>query len=368
MRFFVRTMIIAGIAAGVLGCQSGPHWPQKFAWWKHDPAPEDTSAIARSVAPLAPEATVAKTAPPLPSTQSTPQAMAAAGLEGATPPSMANLAATKPPAVAPTAPAGVTAATPQAGVASPPLAASPPPSTAVPPNGPYDPSAYRPNSGLATSTSGPNDDLTAVPDRYGLAASAPPTATTSAPVSAAQNSPASAVPAVPQTGDRYATLPDRYSQNPAAPPAPATNSAVPPEVTIPQTVSAQTNSPAPHSLGSPGAARATVNPTPDRYSAMGAPTSTSAPASSIPQSPVAAPPAATTVVGGSVTPPSTPIKLTSAPGQYRPGGTSSYGASPVSSTQIEVANRPQPTAPPAPTPASTALPTPTAPAPGSYRY
>lgn len=368
MRFFVRTMIIAGIAAGMLGCQSGPHWPQKFAWWKHDPAPEDTSAIARSVAPLSPDATVAKSAPPLPSTQSTPQAMTAAGLEGATPPSMANLAATKPPAVAPTTPTEVTAASPYAGIASPPLTSSPPPSAAVPPSGPYDPSAYRPNNGLATSKAERSDDLTAVPDRYGIAESSLPVTTNNAPVSAAPPAPIppTAPPAAPPTADRYAVLPDRYSQTSAAPPEVASNSTVPSDGMIPRTVGAQAYSPAPPNLGSPVAARATVNPTPDRYSASGTPaTSTPQPATT---SPVAALPAAASVAGSSMTTTNAAsVQLTSAPGQYRPGGTSSYVASPAGAGQVEVATRSQPSAPLVPAPASIAPPTSTAPAPGGYR-
>ena len=54
------------------GCQSGP----RFAWWKHDKAPDDTSAVARSA-----------TTPTLPSAQATPQAVAVAGLTPAAPPS-----------------------------------------------------------------------------------------------------------------------------------------------------------------------------------------------------------------------------------------------------------------------------------------
>ena len=65
----------------------------RFAWWKHDEAPEDTSAVARSATT------------PLPSAQSTPQAVAIAGLTPATSPSSTNLAAAGPTGATATPPA-----------------------------------------------------------------------------------------------------------------------------------------------------------------------------------------------------------------------------------------------------------------------
>ncbi len=356
MRFFVRTMIIAGIAAGVLGCQSGPHWPQKFAWWKHDTPPEDTSAIARSVAPATPASTVAKTAPALPSTQSAPEAMAAAGLEGATPPSATNLAATKAPVAAPLA---LAPAKPQAAIA--PLAATAPPTAAMPAAGPYDPNAYRSTNAIATSPAASNNDLKPVPDRYGMTASAPPTA----PVNSMPTAPPSASPA----GDRYAVLPNQNVMASTIPPT--VNTVAPPVASTAPPAILAAGSPAPASLGSPSAARATVgdrygNPNPNSYAPMGAISeSTPAPATAASPSAAAIPPAATSVAvsaNGTTTISST-IQLTSAPGQYRPGGTSSYMTSPATSGQIEVATRPLPAAPPA-----TAPPAMTSPQTGGSRY
>src|SRR5438105_5425164 len=68
-------MVVAGLAASS-GCQSGPRW----AWWNHNKA-SDASVAAHS------------TEPALPSAQTTPQAIAVAGLTPAAPPSSANLAA-----------------------------------------------------------------------------------------------------------------------------------------------------------------------------------------------------------------------------------------------------------------------------------
>src|SRR5215212_2666944 len=79
----VRSLITIATLAALSGCQSGP---QRWAWWKHDSAP-DASAVARSAEPT------------LPSAQSSPNAVAVAGLTPAAPPSSANLAATNSPAV-----------------------------------------------------------------------------------------------------------------------------------------------------------------------------------------------------------------------------------------------------------------------------
>src|SRR4051812_7155990 len=73
----IQMLMVAATMAAFAGCQSGPSW----AWWKHDKA-ADASAIAKSNEPA------------LPSAQSSPQAVAVAGLTPAAPPSSTNLAAT----------------------------------------------------------------------------------------------------------------------------------------------------------------------------------------------------------------------------------------------------------------------------------
>ncbi len=175
MKFFVQRITTLIVVSAILtGCQSGPRW----AWWKHDTAP-DSSAVARSAEPQ------------LPSAQSTPQAVAAAGLTPAAPPSSANLAAAgaspspqnisipvtssatvaNAPAAsyspanmladkltaAPNATAGSANITTPANINSgSPLAAQSqqPFAAAVPPGGPYDPKAYKPAASRASGRRG----------------------------------------------------------------------------------------------------------------------------------------------------------------------------------------------------------------------
>jgi hypothetical protein len=81
-------------------------------------------------------------------------------------------------------------------------------------------------------------------------------------------------------------------------------------------------------------------PTEDRYSTAAAtPIAATAPAPISPYDTTTQTPAAMPA-----TPQSSAVQLTSAPGQYRPGGTSSYSA--PSTSHVEVATRP---APPTPT-------------------
>src|SRR6476620_2731637 len=82
----VQLSVVVVVATALAGCQSGPRW----AWWKHDAAP-DASATARTAEPV------------LPSSQAKPQAVAVSGVTPTAPPSSANLAAagtpTTPPSV-----------------------------------------------------------------------------------------------------------------------------------------------------------------------------------------------------------------------------------------------------------------------------
>jgi hypothetical protein len=326
----IRTTVIVLIASGLMGCQSGPHWASSLAWWKHDTPPEDASLVARSAAPA------------LPSAQSTPPQMSPA----AVPPSAANLAAaTSTPATsAPTSPAtslpSTVASTP---VASYPTTTSPPTSPAVPSAypttsvaaatpptspaagttpagvpgttmaaqaGPYDPNAYRPSDTLSPSAvaAASDDDrygnsyVDTEPDRYAM-------------------TPSSAEPSAP-AGDRYAAIPDRYDYQ-------ATSTSQPTAAT-------------PATSGS-------VYGDDDRYGLAAAPV-TPAASSQVPRQPAVAaatPPASVPTAQYSTTSAASPavstvsatVRINTPPGQYRPGGTSSYLVQ-SPGNQVEVASRP----------------------------
>ena len=320
-RTALHVMALATVAVAAAGCQSGP----RFAWWKNEKPPEDTSVVARSATPAQPAA------------QSKPEAVAIAGLTPAASPSSMNLASTAPGAATPGATGGL-AATPGATAASPNVtipvtsptavgatanagfptengladklvstpnsksAASvtslagatagmppvaPSSSPGVPPGGPYDPNAYKQS---AVASAAPTEP---VEDRYGLGNSLAASGTNSA----APNAPAqlSSDPA------------DRYGYTPTSAQAAATGDGTP--------------------LMDPAAVAA------DRYSNPNLPSmgSKTAPAG---QAAVAA----TTPVGS----PAAAVKVASAPGQYRPGRTSTYSAS--ATNAIEIASRPAPAA------------------------
>ena len=359
-RTALRSLTLIALVASVVGCQT----TSRFAWWKHEKPSEDTSVVARSATPA------------LPSAQSKPEAVAVAGLTPATPPSSSNLAAAGAPVGAT---AGATASLPSAkgglGAASAlssantPIASSsalanaptgtyptdngladklvttpstrstaavpsaaPPAATAasigsVPAGGPYDPSAYKPANSLAAS--GAASDPTNV-DRYGMSTASPSVASTAAP-----NSPP------PLSSDPA----DRYGFTPTSAQAAAANPNAAP-------------------LMDPAAVAA------DRYSNPSLPSMSSAPAA------VAAAPAPSALpTANAATTSASGVKLASAPGQFRPGRTSSYSGT-AASAPIEVASRPMPPAA-TPTPAAPAAgtssqpwtpPAPTAPATGTRTY
>jgi DNA segregation ATPase FtsK/SpoIIIE, S-DNA-T family len=364
-RTALRSLTLIAIVASVVGCQT----TSRFAWWKHEKPSEDTSVVARSATPA------------LPSAQSKPEAVAVAGLTPATPPSSSNLAAAGAPVGAT---AGATASLPPAkgglgaasalssantpitssgalanaptgtyptdngladklvstpstrSTAAVPSAAAPPAATtasigSVPAGGPYDPSAYKPANSLAAS--GAASDPTNV-DRYGMSSASPIAASTAAP-----NSPP------PLSSDPA----DRYGFTPTSAQAAAANPNATP-------------------LMDPTAVAA------DRYSNPTLPSMSSTPAA------VAAAPAPSALPTATAAATSASgVKLASAPGQYRPGRTSSYSSS-AANAPIEVASRPMPpAASPAPvTPATPAAagtpsqpwtpPAPTAPATGTRTY
>lgn len=301
-RSFLRCLMFALTVIGLAGCQSGPRW----AWWKRDQAPADSSAIAGAAVP-----------PVLPSSQATPTAVAGTGIQPATPPSSANLAAAGSTA-APSTPlgaAGGSAAYPTTGT---PALASPASLTtasatmaptavagaSVPPTGPYDPNAYRmaAAAGPASAAQAASDAA----DRYGTAAAAPNdnrygSAIATAPTDASSYGTPTSIPSTTPT----AASADRYGIMPVTGGAPGAGTS---------------------SAAAPPAAAAGVAQSPSRYDMT--PPAASEPPGQYPGTQVAA-----------------------SAGQYRPGGTSNYEGP---GSHIEVATRP--TTPAAPPTGGTATP------------
>jgi hypothetical protein len=316
-RTALPSLALITIVAVVAGCQTAP----RFAWWKHDKAPDDSSAVARSASPSG--------NPALPSAQTKPEAVAVAGLTPAAPPSSTNLAAAGSPAgaaagalasktpsataplaahsnpTAPSVPIPVTSSTlanaPVAtyptenglaeklvGTPSAKSAAAVPSATGVPAGGPYDPNGYKPSASLAARN--PNSTSGGA-DRYGVSTSAP-----SAAMAALPNSPP---PLASDPADRYGSSPN------------------------------------PLRAGATPAATALADP-----AAIAADRSSNPTLPMLPNQPAVAASAAATA---------SQVRLASAPGGYRPGRTSSYtGGS--ATPAVEVASRPSP--PSATTPAT----------------
>jgi hypothetical protein len=324
------SLTLLAVLIAATGCATS----SRMAWWKKDIAkPEDSSAVARNAKPT------------LPSTQSTPQAVAVAGLTPATPPSSTNLAAAGPqvagatpalpgatpaagavpPSVsipvtsaatlanAPTAtypptqpgadladklvstPNAKTAATVPATAAAP--AGMPPQVASVPAAGPYDPNGYKPTAAVASN----DPSAAAEVDRYGMSSS--------------PSSPAAAAPGA--TAQLTSDPSDRYGYTPSAPQAVAASGGTP--ITDPNVAAGDR-------YGNP------TIPAIAEKTAQAAPAVTASPAEASNAS----------------------VKLASAPGQYRPGRTSSYTSTPAGGA-VEVASRPAPaaSAAPATTPAAT---------------
>jgi hypothetical protein len=301
----ISTLVIASIVtAGSAGCQSASRW----AWWNRD---DSTSSVAQS------------TAPTLPSESATPQAVEVPGLEPASSPSAANLAAAQSPANVPNpwlnaSSAATLANAPLANYpmnratpgSSPAVSGTSPASqpttpaaaiASVPPSGPYDPNGYKSSEPLYAATSrqfqpAVGNSLrtaTATDDRYALP---------SASNLAAQVNPANpAITNAPSTAATTEPLVDRYAL-----PTVAANNAQKTE---------SDNSVAASNKSAPDAAFA----------------SSPAPAASQPT-------AGTNAIA--VTPVTTAaVQISTPAGKYRPGGTSDYTGA-AASQHIEVAARP----------------------------
>jgi hypothetical protein len=352
------TLVTIATLAALSGCQSGPRW----AFWKHDSAP-DSSAVARSAEPT------------LPSAQSTPQPVAVAGLTPAAPPSSANLAAANSPAASsvavgtsalppsmsiPVTSSATLANAPQAaypnaansladkltsapsattkaattGLPTSSLPALPPTSatshplaaaSAAPASGPYDPKAYKPTTGLAAAGADATGDASDA-DRYGIGSVGQHSA--SAPMSMPQ-SPANL------PSNRYSAVAGSPSPAPTAP-ASTIAAAPAPSKQMPA------QSPAPmsdrYAMPSTLPSSASMNPTtPVSPVTTNGPTASASFVSTTPVTPTATP-VANQAPG---------IRTTAAVGTYRPGGTSSYTPG-AAAAPIEVATRPAPPLPTAP--------------------
>jgi hypothetical protein len=311
-------LLIVLLAAGLAGCQTA----NRFAWWKHNNAPEDTSLVARSAAPT------------LPSTQATPETLTASREAGGKAPTYTASVAAVPPSAksVPTSSAATIFNAPTASYAGGPPSTSPavpglPPTTAstpttttppaTPPNvmaqtSPYDPNAYQGSQSAVAQAPSASTELgmsenrygESMPDRYG--ATAPSASMPEAPTAVASNA-----------------SPDHYGlgSTPAAPAASGSQSAggevdryglsTTPSVTPPAAAPPVTAMPV---ASQPVVASAAVG-------VQQAPPATapSVPADSIPSAMAS-------------------VQITSLPGQYRPGGTSSF--QPFSPpTQTEIASR-----------------------------
>jgi hypothetical protein len=335
----VRNLIVFAAIIGMVGCQSGPRW----AWWKRDAAPDDTSLVARSAAPA------------LPSAQTTAEAVGTPGAEPAAPPSSFNLAAAQAPAAAPASnvPASSAATIANAPIANYPttatvaepygtmpstamtaaaaVIASPSSAAVAAPTsvGPYDPNSYQSlASSGADSNTAESDAIDgnryAANDRYSTAA-------------VDSNVSAQSIPAPLNASG---SLPQNYSQlAQQSPPADAstTQSAAPSSVY--QAAPPVAGALADIDAAGPNATAAALAAT-DRYE-FAAPTIASPPtlAAAVPD-PTNAGPVATdsaTTIASAVN--AGTVQVDFPPGQYRPGGTSSYIGN-IMAGHIEVASRP----------------------------
>ncbi|MFO0790569.1 MAG: hypothetical protein U0805_14025 [Pirellulales bacterium] len=356
----MKRTAIWSIALAVVVAATGCQTVQRFAWFKRDKAPEDSSAVARSAKPE------------LPSAQSNPQAVAVAGLTPAAPPSSTNLAASATPAigataataaaagpptppsvsipVTPSTPAPPSATTAGAAPASPfptdngladklvsspssklgataglgttqPTSALPaagslttPKPAAIAAAGPYDPNAYKPSAAPASDdAAGGADDV----DRYAINSSLPAAAPATSPYAGAASVPPASSSA--SSGALQSDPADRYGspRTSTAPPVMAGTTAL----TDPAAVAADRYS----NPTLPSLAAKTPNVAATTSTASGA----TGGLASVPAGQVPTAPAAT----------QTPIRLTSAPGQFRPGRTSTYSGT-VQAGAIQVATRP----------------------------
>ena len=341
-RTVLQVAALTFVAIAAAGCQSGP----RFAWWKNEKPPEDTSAVARSATPAQPAA------------QSKPEAVAIAGLTPAASPSSMNLASTAPAAATAGATGGL-AASPGATAASPNVSIPVTTPTAV---GATANSGFPTENGLADKlVSTPNSKSAAsVTSLAGATAGMPPDVPTSSsgvppagpydPNGYKRSAVAAAAPAQP-VEDRYglgSTL-AASGTNSAAPTAPEALSSDPADrygytPTSAQSAAAANGTP----LMDPAAVAA------DRYSNPNLPSMNSKPAPTG-QTATVATALPTNEVAGATTPVGSPapaVRLASAPGQYRPGRTSTYSSA-SGTNAVEIASRPAPAVSSGATPAAT---------------
>lgn len=373
------------LAVSSTGCQSsgGSRW----AWnpWKKS-AGEEAAALAQSSAPKLPSDGAMPLVEGLPKAK--PQPTMVAETKPQTPPAMAGIASTiqavnaAVPTIEKPAPSSPSWGPNAASLASAPkgIPAMPKSSPAPPPSAmasmPYDPNGYK-------AASQPSSVAPASTDRYGLsnryASAAPPSADVSAfgemppvaPVPAARamgdryeltasaDKVAAAVPAAKEAANGFAnqtqattknTIASAGSRYGAIAPAPASDgafpfgSAAPPaptNVPFPNTVAQATSVPVPPTTPAAPAAPYSMPAYPTTKSlAVTAPTQSAMPQSAS----IGSLPPATSIYAS--TQPVTPIepasatttpqqesksvvRLTTLPGEYRPGGTSTYRAAPV---------------------------------------
>jgi hypothetical protein len=323
----ISKLVIASIVTtGLSGCQTASRW----AWWNRG---DGESTVAQSAAPT------------LPSAAATPQAVDVPGLEPASSPSAANLAAAQSPgsvpnrslpaasdatiANAPFASYSTTNAAPVSSAAvsgMSPASRSTTPATAiasVPPSGPYDPNGYKASEPFAVAPSIPFDGAAGNPlrtaaatvDRYSMPTANSQTQPVDSPYAAA--SAAASVSAAATPKDRY-VLP-----------------------TVAATNSQQTDT---------GSVSSSVAAAPPKNSPEAAFANSPAPAAS---QPAASQPAVVTNAIDVAPDSASTVQLSTPAGKFRPGGTSDYTAA-NATDHIEVASLPD-TAKPT-SPAGTSVP------------
>lgn len=318
----LTSITAAALVAASVGCQSsgGSRWA-RLNPWSSKPA----------------ETALAENAPTLPSAETTPK------VEGLAAPATAvagNPAAAEAPAFAAAAPEitktpsiGTPVSVPISPYSAPPttVAATPAPPAGAP--GPYDPDAYRSNDPVAAVAAKLRAAATQVEQtsnelgsRYGDAVATTPT------VDVPDFSLATAPAAPASVGDRYGAMVAQATQ--------------PAQDAIAQfTPSAATTS-------APTAPAAPATPTRSLPTATAETVATTAAPRAYPVAAAPITPAATGIVpaSGEIASVDSRVQLTSAPGEYRPGGTSSYlGSVSVASRTTETKPAPPANASPYPT-------------------
>lgn len=360
-------LVVASLVVVNSGCRSasGSRWASLNPWSK----PSSETALASSGEKLPSDG-----ATPLieGAEKTTPAASAVASL---TPPTTGAPTPASEAAAAPAIPkiekpgSALASKQPPTGAPSdstaPPYVSKPAPSTAVASAGPYDPNGYQPAASTPAAPTEGGSDRYGLDNRYASTPSVPsgfedmPPLNTPTPPAATGDRYASAAPAA--VGDRYGIVAappaEQTISEPKvedlAPPAPATSEPAVSGLAAVSPYPSAVNPPAEAKLPTPPPAASPAYPVAAAEPSVAPATNPTAP-SSLGTLPTQKPRASVYAAGG-VTP-ATPtdeapssgsvVRLTSLPGEYRPGGTGTYRS------RVSVASNPAEKAAPATPPAS----------------